>query len=632
MKRIFKLVTFIARLPLSLFCFFLEKRRVLNEPLYSHTTIFLMCLTVIAGLVFSGPQQVEGAVMESMAIDAKGIGLANNVTADPPGILSIYYNPAGLSMMGDGNFVTMGAIPVFLTKKVHFDRDPKFEGFHDYEGNAISDPLAGKESTNTSGRMYIPLLDMVEDNLLAPIFGVSHRSPGSKWTFGYSAYVPFAAGWNRDADDPSRYDGKSIYLQHLVYAGPAVSYRVSDSFSIGASFGLGQTAMGLEIDMRSPNEIVNVTKVLGDATKNMSTPIFDLTIPMPLFGGGMGPYDDIGNLSFNIRDDFSPSFNIGALWQPFDWLAFGIDYQSPIKSHMTGKYSFKYSDKWQNMVRWDGSTAIMQIVSMIFDLPYEAVSEQTGTVTTDMEFPQIVNFGIKVKPVKRLTLLADLHWANWSTTKENNIVFDQPIQLLQFAKFMGYSGGSYNMILKRELDDTLNWGIGFEYQVLDWLLVRGGYENRKTSIQDQYYDLMYPMPTMDYFGGGLGIKWNKINIDLSLGYMTNYHTYKVSDGGSSNLNSQILGAGLNNPYRGLDYDQKLDVYMVAFQATMPLEMMTDMLYSSVDLLKPSKLFSKKSPVKGSLKSVETTKQIDSSSTMINNLRLEDKNYFIEDSE
>jgi len=102
--------------------------------------------------------------------------------------------------------------------------------------------------------------------------------------------------------------------------------------------------------------------------------LFDLTIPMPLFGGGVGPYDQLGNLSFSMHDDFSPSFNLGVLWGPFDWLSFGLSYQSPIKSHLSGKFRLAYNDDWQKMVGWCGSSALMQIVSMSLDLPINCFS------------------------------------------------------------------------------------------------------------------------------------------------------------------------------------------------------------------------------------------------------------------
>jgi len=82
---------------------------------------------------------------------------------------------------------------------------------------------------------------------------------------------------------PQVFDAKSVYVQDLVYAGPGMSYRVSKNLSIGASFGLGQSALGVNMDARAPNALVNMTKVLGDATQGMENPIFDLTVPLPLF-------------------------------------------------------------------------------------------------------------------------------------------------------------------------------------------------------------------------------------------------------------------------------------------------------------------------------------------------------------
>jgi long-subunit fatty acid transport protein len=319
------------------------------------------------------------------------------------------------------------------------------------------------------------------------------------------------------------------------------------------------------------------------------------------------------------------------LWDPFDWITLGVSYQSEIKSHLSGNFNFKYTDKWQNMVAWEGSTPIMQIASMVFDLPYERTAEQTGTVTMDMVFPQIVNFGIKLKPVKRLSLLGDLHWANWSTVKEYKIMFDQKIQLLQLAKFMGYNGGAYNLILARDFKDTTNWGVGIEYQALDWLALRAGYENRVSSAVDKCYDLL-SLPTLDYYGAGLGIKWKKdIDIDLAFGYMVN-NSYKISNGTSVNMNSTQLGAGANVPYRGLNYVQEMSVYLGAVKVTMPLDVATGVLYKGIDLVTPSKWHAAPAPAKGSMKAVETGKTVDSSSKIINNLRIEEKNFYIEDSE
>jgi long-subunit fatty acid transport protein len=632
MAIIFKKNFSIVRLPLSVFsCFQRGGGHLHSHRLYNlHITLSFVSMA-IAVILFLRLPQAHAGFMESMAIDPKAVSLANTVTANPPGIASIHYNPAGLSLMEEGTYVSLGLLVVSLQKTSRFEENPDFDKFHSFDGKELNDPVAGTEGTSTSGRIYIPILDTALNSspLTSPSLGISHRNPGSKWTFAYSAYAPMAGGWNcGEKGDPSVYGGKSVYMQHIIYAAPSVSYKLTHNLSLGASFGIGQTAMGIDMSARAPNDIVNITKILGDATQGMSTPIFDLTVPMPLFGGGMGPYDELVKVNLTLRDDFSPSYNLGALWEPYNWLALGASYNSQIESHVSGKYSFKYSEDFQNMVAWSGSTAIMQIISMIFDLPYEPTAEQKGTVTSDLKWPQMVNVGFKVKPLKKLSLMADLHWAEWSVIKEDKMKLDQPIQLLQLAKFMGYGGGSYTFVMKRDLNDTLDWSVGLEYEALNWLTLRAGYEKRNTPVQDRLFDLLYALPDMDYYGVGAGIKGSElgmsllkdIDIDLCIGYIVN-NNYTVKNNTSSNMNSEVLGSGVNNPYVGLDYYQKLSIIMAGFKATMPLEVVTN-------LLKPSTW--KKSP-KGT-KGDGIAAPVDSSANNISNMRKDNKYYFIEDSD
>ena len=638
MIRVLKLTIFIARFPLSIFLFFRNKIHNLNKLSRLHIpVIYVICIVAVS--LFLRIPQAEAMFNEDLVIDPEAISLGNTVTARPPGIASIHYNPAGLSLIGDGDFITQGLMGVVIIKSNTFTQDPNYQGFNDIHDNLIKDPLAGTSGTNTTGKAYIPILDLTLNLpvLPAPLSGLSHRDPGSNWTFGFSIYMPYAGGFNYASGDPTRFDGQSLYLQHLIYFGPAVSYRVSKTLSIGAAFGAGQTAMGQTMDLRAPNAIVNITKALGDATQGGSNPISDLTIPFPLFGGGVGVYDTVGSVSIAMRDDFSPSYNLGALWEPYDWLSFGLSYNSAISVHMTGKYIFSYSQQWQNMVGWEGSTALMTITSAIFDLPTSPTSAQIGNVSLDMTLPQLANFGVKIKPIKRLSLLADLHWSNWSTTQQFVIKFDQRIQLLQLSKFMGYTGGDYNLVLARNMKDTLTWSGGIEYQALDWLALRAGYEQRTTSTPDNVYDFL-SFPTLDYYGAGLGIKLkDNVDIDLCFGYITGKQY--TPDNGSVNLNSTVLGAGANNPYSGLNVQSNISLYVAGFKVTMPLEdfmdQQTKLLNKQVELLEkiipiPAKW--RHTPAQGSLKPAETGKSVDSSSTVINNLRPEGKSYYTEDSE
>jgi long-subunit fatty acid transport protein len=640
MIMILKLAKLVVHFPLSVFIFFRGKIHNLNQLSRLHAGLCVMF--IIAASLFLRVPQAESSNMENLITDPLVTSLANTVTAyGPLGPWAVHFNPALLSSMGDGNYQVTGLSIVRMNINNSFERDPNIEEFHDFQGNVIHDPVAGREGSTTATRLYIPIVDVTLDLPVvpAPAGGFSFREPGSKWSFGYNMYMiggGFAYG---DDDNVTRFGVKSAYVQHFIYFGPGVSYRVNQNLSIGAALGVGQTAMGMQIVGRSPNEMTNLTKILGDATQGMSNPIFDVTgFPMPLFGGGMGPYEEALTIQMKMRDDFSPSFNLGVQWEPYDWLGFGLSYNSAVKSHLTGKYDFSYGEKFQNMTRWMGQNYVMQIVSLILDTPYQCLSSQTGTVTTDMTIPQMVNFGIKFKPFKRLSLMGDLRWSQYSDVKEYRFTFDQKIQFLQLAKFMGYNGGPYTLIQKKNWNDTLNWSVGAEYQALDWLSLRAGYEKRVSPCIPETYDAT-SLPNLDYYGAGIGIKGSALgfeatkdaDIDFGLGCIVN-NGYSVSSGVSENLNANELGKGVLSSYRGLNYTQKWALYTAGFKITTPLEPISDTFNKTLNRVLPKKWRHTPAPAKGSLDAAAKGKPVDSSAPIINNLRPEGKSYYIEDSE
>lgn len=525
----------------------------------------------------------QAAFHEQLAIDAEAISLANTVTARPPGHMSIHYNPAGLSKLPEGKIFSNGLTIPIIEKTSTFNQDPEFEG---YLGGFKEDPLDGTGGTSSSGRMYIPFFNDTIDFLISPTIGLSYRKPGSKVTFAVGNYAPFAVGLvHGDPGDPSVFGGRSVYQQHLVYIAPAISYQMTPTFSVGLTVGLGQTAMGAEVDMRAPNEIVALTRALGEATDGLEIPILsELTLPQPWFGGGVGPYDQVASFTMNVRDDFSPNFNVGFLWEPLKWFALGGCYQSPIKTQLTGHYDFDYTEEWQSMVNWFGSSPLLVITSGVFNLPMTAVESQSGTVTTEVEFPQRAQFGIKLKPFERLSLMADIHWADWSALKADSFVFDQDIQLLEVVRMLGYTGGDDTLVIERNFEDSWHWSVGLELELLDWLVFRCGYERRITSVQPEMYDLLYALPDLENYGLGFSIRFKSgVTIDLAAGYIIN-ESFKVSNNSSINLNSTDFTNPVYNPYAGLNYEQKTVTYMGGFKLTMPTHVMAEMLHKQLETI------------------------------------------------
>ncbi|VFQ45071.1 OmpP1/FadL family transporter [Desulfoluna butyratoxydans] len=559
-------------------------------------------------VLWGSPPLSRAAFNEQVATDALALSLANTVTADPPGIMSIHYNPAGLSLLPEGKTFGNSLVLARIERTGRFNADPDWPGLMSGQwgpdpekwpdtysketdpnsDHAGPDPLDGTEGTNSANQMYIPFVGPVEVPVMpSPNLGIASRKKNSPLTFGIANYVPYGAGFvHGDEDDPYRYSAKSVYTQHLVYAAPAASLRLSDTLSVGVSVGFAQRAMGVEVDLRTPNELVAMTRVIGDATKDLEIPVVsEQTLPPPWLGGGLGPYEHVLSLQLDeLRDDFVPSFNLGLLWRPKDWFSFGICYQSESVAELTGEYTWTYSDQFQRHVEWNGKTEMTMQSAGMLDLPFIPVETQTGTVTATQTLPMRVQTGIMVKPFDRLKILADLHWANWSVVEEDRFTFDQRIQILRIAKLLGYAHGDNDYVVERDMKDTWHWSAAIEYQATDNLAFRLGYERRPTSLNQDQMDALYFLPDATLYGAGVGLKLDKgIKLNLTLGLLLS-DELKLANNESTNLNSTDF-TKIGNHYAGLHYEQEAAIYMAGFSIEMPLEVQMELLHHQLETVK-----------------------------------------------
>ncbi|MDY6822267.1 MAG: outer membrane protein transport protein [Thermodesulfobacteriota bacterium] len=544
----------------------------------------ILFIAAVVFLFLAGETRLQAAFFENIAVHAKAISLANSCVAYPPGHMAIHYNPAGLSNLRAGKQISLGLMTGKLEINANMRADPEFDGWLDTFDNK-DDPLNGLSSSVEGWHLYIPVLGEQDTETIgidsplgffsaAPLpLGISYREPGSRWTFGFGAYAPSIGGYYRSDNDPGRYNGRAVSLQQITYAAPSVSYQLTDTVSIGLTVSMSQGAMELDTDMRMPNDLMALTKILGNTTEGLTIPIVtQLTLPAPWFGGGIGPYDDFANLSIKARDDYCPGYNIGLLWEPKNWFAFGANYQSKVRMEQQGVYKFTYDEKWQRMVSWFGSTPLLVPIAAMLELPYNSTPYEAGNVYLEgFDAPQRVQAGIMLRPFKRLRLMCDAHWIDYSQTKKWTFVFDQPVQPFKLAKLVGHTDGSNKLTMVRNMEDEIHMSYGAELQVLDWLFLRCGYEDRKTSINQQYFDMFAPIPDLDFYGAGIGIKLKSgIEIDLSVGLLKSDKWY-VPNNTSENLNSTDFTDAVYNPYGGLDFSGDMKISLLAANISMPFK-------------------------------------------------------------
>ncbi len=250
------------------------------------------------------------AFNEQISTDARAMSLGNAVTADPPGIMSIHYNPAGLSQIEHDVTISAGLSGTSVNFEGDYTADPDFMGFI---GGFTSEEAEGQGSTR--GISHIPFTDTFISTMLTPQYGISYRNKESKWTFALGGYEPFSLGWEQTgSNNPSEFDGATVVHQHFIYAAPSFSYRITPKLSFGISLGLGTSFHKNQFRIRAPSDMIALTRLQGEYTELLDLSAQDqLNLPTPFFGGGLAPYDKMADIDIELEDIFAPSMNTGVL-------------------------------------------------------------------------------------------------------------------------------------------------------------------------------------------------------------------------------------------------------------------------------------------------------------------------------
>ncbi|MDX1818116.1 MAG: outer membrane protein transport protein, partial [Marinobacter sp.] len=210
---------------------------------------------------------------QNLTIHPKALALGNAVTADPPGIMAVHYNPAGLTKL-DGRQLEVNLLSVYLDSDADFYAPEGYEIFGidgleiDPKTGKQKDPVANSHSHTNNVALFVPgygILRMPPGPAVAPSAGISINPPGSKLTFANAFYLPMAAGFYREKDDPGRYQPQAAALQRITYLSPTVGYKINDAWSVGAGIHLSHQGIAADQYMRAPNMLLGVAEILQDA-------------------------------------------------------------------------------------------------------------------------------------------------------------------------------------------------------------------------------------------------------------------------------------------------------------------------------------------------------------------------------
>lgn len=525
------------------------------------------------GILIAGLSTITHAQLgQDLSVDLRSLALGNAVTADPPGISAVHFNPAALAKLEGLQTDVQGILANFSIKRDYtapagynvfgYSDDPLVCNDGPEIDSRICTDFKGTVSGDVEyASLYVPILKKIVDlgpnmPIAAPTAGISYKPPGSKVTYATAIYAPLVAGFGAEDGNPSNYMGQQVALERITYLSPSFGYQVNDHLAIGASFGMSYQAIALKTDLRFPNEMIGVLRMVDEVVCAPFKGNGDIITDLLLFGmcnskEGMNPFNKMGALEVSMEQSLSPSYNLGILWEPTDDFSFGMVYQSEAKMRLRGKYLINNAVAPQQLVAGLNSSATGQILAAILGLPGFVPDIESGLVAMDFKYPQHFKAGIKYKIFPDLQMNFDVGWTDFSAWDKFQFEFDRQISLLKVAKLLSADVTDRSLALPLRFQSAWRWGIGFEYSATDRLKLRMGYEPRTSSIPDDKRNTMVPINNAQLFGLGLGYRFDQdTDLDLSIGFLRSRDDIPANT--SSLANKTGVDNILLNPYAGLD--------------------------------------------------------------------------------
>lgn len=493
--------------------------------------------------------------------NAKALALGHAVTADPPGIDSIHFNPAGLAKLR-GRKQHLKFVMGNADIRADFIADEDYQALTEEIG--MTDPTANTTSKIDSFAAYLPGLGITELPVIAaPLGGLSYQPPGSNLTFASAAYTPLILGYTRADDDPGVFYGRELGISRITYLSPTIGWQISDTLAVGAGIALSYTGIGLTIDYRAPNPLIGAAEFLR---VNICDQIGDNPNQNLCGDAVLSPFEKLLTLEADVEEVFSPTLNVGILWEPTQWFSWGLVYQSEAADTLEGDVAFNIKPELVNLV---GSIVKTDPrLDLLFGRLFPGVNQElfidegniTRTGSVDITIPQHIATGISVQLFPSLKFNLDYKWTETSKWEELSFQFDSPIDTFGLLSFIeGLSADAFT--IPRQYEDAANWAYGLEYHYSDKLALRFGYEPRKSGIPDDKRDFFLPLADFDLYGLGFEYRVHADQVfDFAVGY-GKVDEYVVS-GESSNGNDVRLDNFLYNPSAGMDVHYSTEIILL----------------------------------------------------------------------
>lgn len=541
-----------------------------------HTGLLLLLMAAL------WPATSPAAIVENLTMgNAKALSLGNAVTADPPGVDSIHYNPAGLAKL-EGRQYNLKVLAASMGFEVEFGgHDAKTQQMIDDFGYV--DEVAHTTSSTSTIGLRIPYKEGITEwplpVLIIPLGGASYQAPDSRFTFATAVYAPMAAGYLRDENDPATFMGESLSLAKITYFSPTIGVQLTDTLALGAGINFSWQGATAATRIRVPNFALAFGELLTRQLQqqDLCPAPGDPSPPLNFCGlqqdiERMGPYTDAAYLTFDAETALVTGYSIGALWQPTRWFSWGFVLHPESTAHLDGTYMVDYGDEWVNFFGGVYQSDVGAVLQALLPFPTGLVEEggvERGKAKLDIISPMHFATGISVQVTNQWKVNFDLKWTDWAAWEGLTIEFDKDLDFTKLASNVSQYATPDSVTFPRQYKSIWNWALGVEYQYRPYLALRVGYEPRKSSIPTDKQDVLLPLGDADLFGAGFEYRMGKGRImEMAIGYMR--AKADVPANGSTNANStNDWNNFIYNPYAGTDFKSSAEAFLLEFSFMAP---------------------------------------------------------------
>ncbi|HVL00603.1 MAG TPA: outer membrane protein transport protein [Dongiaceae bacterium] len=515
----------------------------------------------MATFALLGAGGVQAALVENLTIgNPKALALGNAVTADPPGVDSIHFNPAGLTRVQGREGLFKVAVAYFNFRAEFGDYHPLAQAEIDKWGMGETDPVENSVSETDDIMVKVPFVEGRTEwplpAIIVPTGGAAYRPAGKDYTIGTAVYAPMAAGYVREDDDPGSLMGKEMALTRLTYFSPTIGFKLNDEWSVGVGVHFSYQGISAYTDLRVQHILLGVVNNALDQLENGSD---CLGGAFTFCEASVSPFEQAVTLEVDVETPLSVTASFGALWEPTPWFTWGFMYETETTNRMKGSYRMTYSDDWQAV--FGAINRELGGLSSFLGLP-TGLAEQHGDATIDLKTPAHFSTGISVRVLPDWKVNVDAKWTDWKVWQGLKIEYDQVQEFTAVAAALAPNYATPDTLtIPRHYESVWNLAFGVEHQYNDNVVLRFGYEPRNSSIPDDKQDVLLPIGDADLFTVGVGFDWRKnSHIDLAFGY---YHAHAdIPAGTSTNANSMDPYTNiLYNPYSGLDIETDATAYL-----------------------------------------------------------------------